>query len=305
MIAMWDGFQQQSLVGVVAIDPAPGVPCRPIRRAWRAAVSGASAGFGSTIFTATGSATVVGASAPAGTVQITTNTATTSSGFVAYAETLSVSYQQGGCSYDRSARWSDYAGQSSNPLTLSSGASFFGAAGFGVVAGVIGPDSARGVVVIDGSGSCPSVALTYTAAVGGTATPLAPPVATATPTATPAATATPTATATATPTATATSAATATPVATNTPTPAAPVLGKFFGTPIFGASGPALAVFSGGSTADLEVAAKASGATGVWAQDMSGAFKLLVVDGPSFINEAFRMTFTSGLPANSPLTLTK
>ena len=307
VIATWDGFKQQSVVGVVAIDPAPGIPCRPIRRVWRASVSGASAGFGANIFTATGTATVVGATTPTGTVQVTTNTATTSGGFVAYVETLSVSLTQGECSYDRTAKWTEYTGQSANPLTFSSGASFFGATGFGSVAGVLGPDSSNGVIVIDGTGGCPSVALTYAAAVGGVTTPVATP--TPSPTAPPAAAATPTATATPTVTATPTATATATPTPTATATPAATptplAMGKFFGTPIFGASGQALAVFSGGSSSDLEVAAKGAGATGVWAQDASGNFKLLVVDGPAFINEGFRTTFASGLPANSPLTLTK
>ena len=81
--------------------------------------------------------------------------------------------------------------------------------------------------------------------------------------------------------------------------------GTFASPPTFGTSGQALAVFLGGSVADLEIAAKAAGATGVWAQDANGAFQVLVLGGPSFINDGFRGSFPGGFPANTALTLTR
>jgi hypothetical protein len=47
------------------------------------------------------------------------------------------------------------------------------------------------------------------------------------------------------------------------------------------------------------------GATGVWAQDASGAYQLFVVKGPVFVNAPFRAAFPAGLRANTALTLTK
>ena len=81
--------------------------------------------------------------------------------------------------------------------------------------------------------------------------------------------------------------------------------GNFVSTPNFGTASTALAVFTGGTVAQLEAAAKNAGASGVWVQDSSGSFALLVVAGPAFINDAFRARFTSGLPTNSAVTLTK
>ena len=59
------------------------------------------------------------------------------------------------------------------------------------------------------------------------------------------------------------------------------------------------------TVADLEATAKSAGATGVWAQDSSGAFKLLVIGGPGFINDAFRSAFPAGFSGAAPLTLTR
>lgn len=110
--------------------------------------------------------------------------------------------------------------------------------------------------------------------------------------ATPAATATPTASATATPTPTA------------TPLPAAPP-GTFSGPVRFSSSGQALAVFSGGSTGQLETAARAEAAGGAWVQDAIGRFRLLVVDGPPFLRQEFAGAFPAGLWSNVAVTLVR
>lgn len=86
---------------------------------------------------------------------------------------------------------------------------------------------------------------------------------------------------------------------------AAPDSGSFAAPPNFGANFTALAVFTGGSTAQLEAAAKAAGATGVWMQDAQGRFLLLLVSGPSFINDPFRASFANGIPANTAVTLAR
>lgn len=109
--------------------------------------------------------------------------------------------------------------------------------------------------------------------------------------------------------------ATATPAAGATPTPVAtpsaappatlPAKAAFAAPPVFGSVGQAMAVFSGGTVDALEGAANATGATGVWVQEASGAYQLLVVGGPPFINQSFRSAFGAGLPANTPMTLVR
>lgn len=282
----WDGFTQFAAAGVITTDPTPGTDCAPVRRAWRAAADGAPV-LGANIFAnATGPATVAGQNAPSGTVTISTNAKGDA------LESFAVTYQQGACKYERKTTSADYGIGATNPLLLDNGPSFFGLVAFGMISGAMTPGGARGGVIIDGTGDCPTVALTYVVTSGGTAVP----------------TTTPTATATATPvpTATATPVATATPTATATATPApTAVKAQFLGTPVFGSAGQALAVFSGGTVADLEAAAKTAGATGIWAQDSSGSFKLLVIGGPGFINDAFRSAFPTGFAAAAPLTLTR
>jgi len=85
----------------------------------------------------------------------------------------------------------------------------------------------------------------------------------------------------------------------------APATGTFAAAPRFGPSGQALVVFNGGSVDQLETAAQAGGATGVWAQDAGGTYQLLVVRGPVFVNAAFRAAFPAGLRAATALTLTR
>ncbi|MGE3856215.1 MAG: hypothetical protein AB7G21_04555, partial [Dehalococcoidia bacterium] len=285
VVGFWDGFAQTAAAGAIVSAPDAGVDCAPLRRTWLA-TNGSAPIFGTQLFSASGPATIVGESAAGGTVQVTMNAKGDA------ASLFSVTLQHAGCTYSRSTQSTDYGAGSINPLLLD-GPAFGGLTGFGSIAVVLVPGGARGAVMVNGTGDCPTVVATFSTQ-GDTPAPAATATATATPTSTPVATATPTATSVATPTATA------------TPAPAAaPAGGQFFGTPIFGSGGQALSVFSGGTTAGLEARAKAAGAAGVWVQDASGAFLLLVIDGPSFINEAFRAAFSGGVPANTPVTLTR
>ena len=81
--------------------------------------------------------------------------------------------------------------------------------------------------------------------------------------------------------------------------------GRFVDTPAFSASGQALVIFAGGSVEQLEAAASAARATGVWVQDAGGAFRLLVVGGPAFLKEQFAASFPGALSANTAATLVR
>jgi hypothetical protein len=81
--------------------------------------------------------------------------------------------------------------------------------------------------------------------------------------------------------------------------------GAFAGTPNFGGGGQAAAVFLGGSVDQLEAAARANGANGVWAQDAGGRFQLLVVGGPGFLRESFTTQFAGGFTTATAVTLTR
>ena len=63
--------------------------------------------------------------------------------------------------------------------------------------------------------------------------------------------------------------------------------------PTYGSLGLALAVYSGGTINDLQNAAAAAGASGVWVQDRTGVFQLLVVEGPAFVTGGFAAAFPS------------
>ena len=94
---------------------------------------------------------------------------------------------------------------------------------------------------------------------------------------------------------------TSTPVPTPTPTPTP--TGTFAGTPVFSATGQALAVFHGGTVDQLESASMAIGATGIWAQESNGTYQLLIVRGPVFANAPFRSAFPTGFLGATGLTL--
>jgi len=101
---------------------------------------------------------------------------------------------------------------------------------------------------------------------------------------------------------TSTPSATATPPAVVTPTS---TTGAFVTPVMFSSSGQALSVFSGGTVEQLETAARAAGATGLWVQDVSGQFRLLVISGPAFLRDQFRAAFPLGLSANLAVTLVR
>ena len=94
---------------------------------------------------------------------------------------------------------------------------------------------------------------------------------------------------------------TSTPGATTSTVPS----GTFGSAVIFSPSGQSLTVFAGGSADQLEAAAKAVGATGVWVQDATGQFRLMVVSGPAFLRDQFRAAFAASLPANLGVTLVR
>lgn len=55
----------------------------------------------------------------------------------------------------------------------------------------------------------------------------------------------------------------------------------------------------------MEAAASAVGAAGIWAQDAGGEYALLVIGGPSFINDPFRARFAAGFVPPVAITLTR
>lgn len=87
--------------------------------------------------------------------------------------------------------------------------------------------------------------------------------------------------------------------------PTAAGAGVFAATPVFGPAGQALAVFLGGTTAQLEAAAAKATATGVWVQDPSRRFHLLVVNGPAFLRDDFVAAFPLGFPNTLAVTLVR
>ena len=92
---------------------------------------------------------------------------------------------------------------------------------------------------------------------------------------------------------------------TTTPPVATTGTGRFITTPVLGAGGLALAVFGGGSVDQLEAATGDIAARGVWVQDRTGAFHLLVVNGPAFLRREFASFFPSGFPGTTAVTITK
>lgn len=98
-----------------------------------------------------------------------------------------------------------------------------------------------------------------------------------------------------------------------TPPPVAPPVtppvsggsGTFATAPIFSTNGQALVIFSGGSVDQLEAFATSSSAKGVWVQDSTGAYQLLVVGGPAFLKDQFKAKFATGWSTNTPMTLTR
>ena len=99
-----------------------------------------------------------------------------------------------------------------------------------------------------------------------------------------------------------------TPPPTTTPpitTPPVGGTGSFAAAPIFSTSGQALVIFTGGTVDQLEGAAVNAKATGVWMQDSTGAYQLLVIGGPAFLKDQFKAKFPSGFAGNTPATVTR
>lgn len=94
--------------------------------------------------------------------------------------------------------------------------------------------------------------------------------------------------------------------ASTTPAPA-PVqqTGRFASTPVFTPTGQALAVFRRGTVEQLEAAARGTGATGVWVQDASGRYQLLVLNGASFLRDQFVAHFPGGFTVDTAVTLVR
>jgi len=77
--------------------------------------------------------------------------------------------------------------------------------------------------------------------------------------------------------------------------------GALAGTPVFDATGKALAVFNTGTVEQLASEGVKAGATGIWVQDPSGELQVFVIGGPAFINDQFRAKFPTGLDVTSVL----
>jgi hypothetical protein len=82
------------------------------------------------------------------------------------------------------------------------------------------------------------------------------------------------------------------PVAQTAPVPPQPA-GTFTPSPVYGSLGLALVVYSGGTIDDLQGLASTVGASGVWVQDRTGVYQLLVVNGPAFVTGGFAAQFPS------------
>ena len=93
-----------------------------------------------------------------------------------------------------------------------------------------------------------------------------------------------------------------TPTATAAPAPATGTPG-FAAPPVFNTSGQALAVFNGRTLAELNAAAKAGRASGVWLQTPAGAYVVYIIGGPSFLEDEIRRTFASGFGGGVAVTL--
>ncbi len=77
--------------------------------------------------------------------------------------------------------------------------------------------------------------------------------------------------------------------------------GTLANAPAFDGTGRALAVFNGGTPAQLSTEGTRVGAKGVWVQDADGMYRLLVIGGPAFLNDDFNGKFPNGLGVASVL----
>ena len=71
---------------------------------------------------------------------------------------------------------------------------------------------------------------------------------------------------------------------------------------VFDQRGVGFVVFEAqGSFEELSIATLGERSMGVWAQSSFGRFHLLVVDGPAFLETAFRAAFPDGFPRMTPM----
>lgn len=282
--AFFDVSNYYALVGSVAVDPSAAQSGCARRASFRAGLSsgGLPLGIGrGTAFTAGGNVYAVGSDTPGGTVKIVTTDSGTG------ISTFDFNYQQGSCryggtigrplSYDAgpSLEWMSALRQAS---TLESKEYDAQSWTFAVAST---SDSLNGGIASDGLAGCPRVALYFRATAG------ANPTAVATPTATPA------------------PAAAAMPTAAPSPPPAAASApasaGSISGS--FPPSGVGLAVFSGGSSAQLVTASKCSPATAAFfASDGSGGFVTYVPAATiAAVNAGWEALFAGGLAPNTAI----
>ncbi len=80
---------------------------------------------------------------------------------------------------------------------------------------------------------------------------------------------------------------------------------RFATPPNFGTGDSAFVVFTGGSVTQLELEARRTGVGGIWVQNSSGQYVSYIVGAPASVNGAFRSSFPNGIPANTPLTVTR
>ncbi|MFA7295737.1 MAG: hypothetical protein WC211_00960 [Dehalococcoidia bacterium] len=66
-----------------------------------------------------------------------------------------------------------------------------------------------------------------------------------------------------------------------------------------------LGIFAGGSTQALAHAVGLNGADGVWVQDVTGEFRLLLANGPAFVSADFHRVFADGLESNTVMLLVR
>ncbi len=94
-------------------------------------------------------------------------------------------------------------------------------------------------------------------------------------------------------------------VTSNAPALLTPASVGFAAPPAFGGGMIAQVVFLGGTVDDLESATRAAGATGVWAQDATGVYRLLPIGAPAFVRAPFLAAFPNGFAVAAAVTLTR
>ena len=93
------------------------------------------------------------------------------------------------------------------------------------------------------------------------------------------------------------------PISSPAPESTPVAVGTFTTSPRFGDGHQALAVFNGGSVDQLEAAVSNAGASGAWVQDESGAYHLLLANGPEALRADFKHTFPKGFATATAVTV--